>query len=240
MRQWSPDDIVPSVATRKDDGGTSRRENPDFIEDRPTDGASAFLKRLEPEEREDLYAMVREELAEEIRQELHESFGNEVELVRGALAPLKEQILKAVDDDLHAMAIGAVQLAVAIGERLARNTIELDDTYLVRCLEELVDRTLIGAELTVIAHPSEVARLEQHAEQLRDLNVVNLVPERGLAPRGCIVKSAGQEWDLTFRGQVDALADMADEAMRYGRDTERRDVVRSDRLDVVEPCEVTS
>ena len=130
------------------------------------------------------------------------------------------------------MAKGAVELAVAIGERLARRTIEVDDSYLVRCLEDLIDRTRIGAELTVIAHPSEVAKLEAHADALRDLNVVNIVPEMALERGGCIVQSAGQEWDLTFRGQADALGEITREAMLYGRDTSRKTV---DGFDVVEP-----
>ncbi len=194
------------------------------------------MKRLEQEEREALYAMVREEVSEEIRQELHGNIGSEMELIRGMLIPLKDQINKAIDDDLHSMALGAVELAVAIGERLARSAIAVDDTYLVRCLEDLIDRKQIGAELTVIAHPSEVAKLEQYADQLRDLNVVAMTPELALPPGGCIVKSGGQEWDLTFRGQSEALATIARDAMIYGKDAVRSP--RNQELDIVEPCEV--
>jgi flagellar biosynthesis/type III secretory pathway protein FliH len=233
VHRWSPDDILPlGEDAHVSLGSVSLIDNPDFVEDRPCDGAAAFMKRLEPEERETLYATVREEIREELTREINDDFGNELELIRNMVAPLRSQIQKTIDDELHAVAKGAVGLAVAIGERLARRSIEVDDGYLVRCLEELIDRTQIGAELTVIAHPSEVAKLQAHADALKDLNVVNIVPEMALSPGGCIVESAGQEWDLTFRGQADALGEMTREAMLYGRDTAKR---TPDGFDVVEP-----
>jgi len=212
-------------------------DNPDFVEDRPIEGQGTFMKRLEPKERETLYAMVREEMHAELTREINDDFGNEFELMRNMLMPLKSQIEKTIDDELHAVATGAVELAVAIAERLARRSIEVDDAYLVRCLEELIDRTQIGAELTVIAHPSEVSKLEAHADALRNLNVVNIVPELSLESGGCIVKSAGQEWDLTFRGQADALGELTREAMLYGRETKKKDLTG---FDVVETDGVLS
>ncbi len=193
--------------------------NPDFVEDRPSDGTGGFLKRLEPEERDALYDLVDTEIRGEVQQELYSQYGAELEILRAMMAPLKQGLEKAVEDELHVIAQGAVELAVAIGQRLARAHIEVDETHMVRCLEELVSRTQIGAELTVIAHPREIQKLQSCRDELRDLNVVNLVPEKALEIGGCIVQSAGQEWDLTFRGQGDALAEMVREAMLYGKDT---------------------
>lgn len=212
MLKWSLDDL-PSAAGQFREPAPSTRY---FIEDHQHGGAQALLNRLTEEEREAVYDLVADDVRAEIQQELYGNYGQELEVMRSALVPLGKRLEETVRRELHDIATGAVGLAVAVAERLARRSIETDESYLVRCLEELVGRTQVGASLEVVAHPAEIDRLRSCEAELRDLNVTTLVPDRSLEPGGCIVRSAGQEWDLTFRGQVDALSEMIHDAVTYG------------------------
>lgn len=212
MHKWSLEDL-PLDDVRDPEPSPHTRY---FIEDNPEDGARTLLDRLTPEERMAVYELVAEDVRGEIRAEIHAEFGQELELMRGAMIPLARRLEETVTRELHEIAVGAVGLAVALGERLARTSIDCDDTYLVRCLEELVGRTQTGSSLEVVAHPAEIERLDCCRDELAGLNVTALVPDRSLPPGGCLVRAAGQEWDLTFRGQADALAEMVQNAVTYG------------------------
>jgi len=189
-----------------------------FIEDNPEDGARTLLDRLTQDERAAVYELVADDVRTEVRAEIHAEFGQELELMRGALVPLARRLEQTVQRELHDIATGAVGLAMALAERLARASIEADRDYLVRCLEELVGRTQVGSSLEVVAHPAEIERLKGCDMVLSDLHITSLVPDKSLQLGGCLVRAAGQEWDLTFRGQADALAEMVQNALTFAGD----------------------
>ena len=213
MLQWSPDNLELDESN-----GTKTQliETPDFIEDRPTGGAASFLSRLEREERDSLFEMIENDVRGEIEQELYSQYGGDLEVLHATIKPLTARVEQAVASELNSIARGTVELAIALGERLARQSISTDDNYIVRCVQELLDRTVPGAGLTIIASPPEIAKLKKCQSDLDDLNVVSLVPDPTIELGGCIVQASVQEWDLTFRGQADALADQVRDAIIYG------------------------
>lgn len=211
MLRWSLEDLPLDANAAPEPSPETRY----FIEDNPEDGARTLLDRLTQEERAAVYDLVADDLRGEVRAEIHAEFGEELELMRGALVPLGKRLQETVARELHDIAAGAVELSLALAERLARASIAADEGYLVRCLEELVGRTQVGAAMEVVAHPEEIERLRNCADMLAELNVTSLVPDKGLARGGCIVRSAGQQWDLTFRGQADALGELVRDAVTY-------------------------
>lgn len=211
MLKWSLEDLPLDADAAPEPSPETRY----FIEDNPEDGARTLLDWLTPDERAAVYDLVADDVRGEVRGEIHAEFGEELELMRGALVPLAKRLQETVQRELHDIAAGAVELSLALAERLARTSIEADTGYLVRCLEELVGRTQVGAAMEVVAHPDEIELLRGCADQLADLNVTSLVPDKGLARGGCLVRSAGQQWDLTFRGQADALGELVRDAVTY-------------------------
>jgi len=189
---------------------------PDFVEDQANGGTAAFLGRLDPEERDTLFELVENDVRAGIQEELFSRYGAEIDILRGLIKPLSLQVERAVRSEMNSIARGTVELALALGELLARQAIATDEAYLVRTVRELVERTVVGAELTIIANPKEIQKLRKCETDLEDLNVVALVPDMALEVGGCIVQSAGQEWDVTFRGQADALAEMVRDTLIYG------------------------
>ncbi len=191
-------------------------ETPDFVEDRPEGGAASFLNRLDVDERQSLMELIENDIREGIQQDLISQYGNEIELMRATIKPLSDRVEKAVSTELTAIARGTVELAIVIGERLARQAIITDDKFIVRCVEELLERTVPGAELTIIANPQEITKFKKCQTDLDNLNIVALTPDQSLEIGGCIVQTSGQEWDLTFRSQADALAEQVRDAIIYG------------------------
>ena len=219
MQQWLPDNL--DFESSGDGTQVQKIETPDFIEDRPENGAASFLNRLDADERQSLMELIENDIRAEIQQDLYSQYGNEIELLRATLKPLSDRVEKAVAEEMTSIARGTVELAIAIGERLARQAISTDNDYIVRCIEELHERTVPGAKLTIIANPLEIAKLKKCQSDLDNLNIVALTPDQSLDVGGCIVQALDQEWDLTFRSQAEALADQVRDAIiNGGRESE--------------------
>ena len=218
MRPWSPDDLFTeasaAVALLDAPGaGASDERGLSFVEDFPADGLGGFLHRLDAQERETLFRLVETEVRGEVTRQLR--LENE-QWRQGVDATIRELAAAArtqVADELHDVARNAVELSIAMAEQILRRAVELDRDVLLKAVETIIFRAERGTSFTLIANPADVAALQDHAEALRELNIISVNPDRRIERGGCVINAGGREWDYTLGGRFERLAEVVRESM---------------------------
>lgn len=220
--KWSPDEFVSNDSSGKDIWDLLEAPGNctfDFVEDTPRGGAISYMNRLNQAERDAVYALVDERARAEIQTELQIA-NQAAETVRHqALQDLLVKLEDHVEEELHLIAKGAVELAIAMCEQIVKSNINLDRQTMLKRISSIIGRAGQGAELTVIANPVDLDYLHDYADELKRLNVVALIPDKGLDVGSCLVTSEGRQWDLTVSGQVEALSEMVRESILYQDDS---------------------
>jgi flagellar biosynthesis/type III secretory pathway protein FliH len=218
VHKWSPDELMMSESTPQDVWDLLEDPNsctPDFVEDSPRGGAISHMNRLNQAERDDVYALVDSRIREEINKELQAANKVAETMRQQLLADLMVTLERRVEEELHKVSKGAVELAIAMSEQILKNTISIDREAMVKRIASIIGRADLGAELTVIAHPEDLDTLQGFEVELKRMNVVAMIPDKGLEQGSCLVMSEGREWDLTAKGQIESLSEMVRESLLY-------------------------
>ena len=219
MHKWSPDDLIPRTSPTDRDIWDHLEDpalcTPAFVEDHPTGGAISVMNRLPQDEREAVYKLVEERIREDIEKTLRDEKAVQDAIGKEVLSGLVRGLESRVEEELHRISQGAVELAIAMSEQIVRSRIEMDRDSMIGRISTIIQHVKYGAELKIIARPEDIDFLRMHMEELERMNVKQLVPNPKLSPGSCLVTSEGREWDLTVEGQIDALSEMVREAFLY-------------------------
>ncbi len=176
-----------------------------FVEDFPADGLGGFLHRLDAQERETLFKLVETEVRGDVSRQLRLE-NEEWRLgIDGTIRSLAAEVQARIADELHDVARNAVELSIAMAEQILRRAVVLDRDILLKAVETIIFRAERGTSYSLIANPADVAALQDHADTLRDLNIVNVNPDRRVERGGCVITAGGREWDYTVGGRLSML-----------------------------------
>lgn len=218
MRPWSPDDLITeataAVALLEAPGaGAPDERSLSFVEDFPADGLGGFLHRLDAQERETLFRLVETEVRGEVSRQLRLENEQWRQGIDGTIRELAAAVRTQVADEMHDVARNAVELSIAMAEQILRRAVELDRDVLLKAVETIIFRAERGTSFSLIANPADVAALQDHAEALRELNIVSVNPDRRIERGGCVINAGGREWDYTLGGRFERLAEVVRESM---------------------------
>lgn len=221
MRPWSPDDLIAEATAAvslldpagEAAGGSEDERGLSFVEDFPADGLGGFLHRLDAQERETLFRLVETEVRGDVARQLRLENEEWRQGIDGTIRALAEAVQARVADELHDVARDAVELSIAMAEQILRRAVALDKDVLLKAVETIIFRAERGTSFTLIANPADVTALQDHAEVLRELNIVSVNPDRRVERGGCVINAGGREWDYTLGGRFERLAEVVRESM---------------------------
>jgi flagellar assembly protein FliH len=191
--------------------------------------ARAEADALLAEARHEAEVLVRERYADEVARARDEGLeagraeGRE-EALRQAIAAAREDVALAVrrlTDAASALSeateaaraeaeAGLVRLAAAIGEQLARRSLELDADAARELVSEAIGLVVDRAEVRVLVSPAEHEALSQTRDALREEypEIVRIAFERdaGVQRGGCRVVTAAATVDASLGSRAEAIA----------------------------------
>jgi hypothetical protein len=195
------------------DGRLQAERGLSFVEDFPVDGLGGFLHRLDAQERGTLFKLVETDVRGDVSRQLRLE-NEEWRLgIDGTIRSLAAEVQARVADELHDVARNAVELSIAMAEQILRRAVVLDRDVLLKAVETIIFRAERGTSFSLIANPADVAALQDHADTLRDLNIVDVNPDRRVERGGCVITAGGREWDYTVSGRFERLAEVVRESM---------------------------
>ncbi len=221
MRPWSPDDLIAeasaAVALLDTPGAAGGRleleRGLSFVEDFPADGLGGFLHRLDAQERETLFKLVETEVRGGVSRQLRLDNEQWRQGIDETIRSLAVAVQARVADELHDVARNAVELSIAMAEQILRRAVVLDRDVLLKAVETIIFRAERGTSFNLIANPADVAALQDHADTLRELNIVSVNPDRRIERGGCVINAGGREWDYTVGGRFERLSEVVRESM---------------------------
>jgi len=221
VRPWSPDDLIAEAsravavleAPAAGDERLQAERGLSFVEDFPADGLGGFLHRLDAQERETLFRLVETEVRGDVSRQLRLENEEWRRGIDGTIRNLAAEVQARVADELHDVARNAVELSIAMAEQILRRAVVLDRDVLLKAVETIIFRAERGTSFNLIANPADVAALQDHADTLRDLNIVSVNPDRRVERGGCVITAGGREWDYTLGGRFERLAEVVRESM---------------------------
>ena len=124
-------------------------------------------------------------------------------LLDGAIVEFTDAV-RASQDDL-------VELALAIGAKLARTSLQVDPAGLQRLVGAALEHVGQTARVTVRVHPDDHARLAAHEQDLRGRlqahAELDIQADPGLEPRtGCVIQTVSGEIDPRFETQLEEIS----------------------------------
>jgi len=120
---------------------------------------------------------------------------------------------REVEDALSTLAARTVEMAHLMAEKLVRREVASDPQVLVRALETVLYKIEAGCSLQVTVHPDDAAWLADQQEVRDRLRIAEVKEDRRLERGGALVKTRGEEWDVTIERQLAVLAETLDEAL---------------------------
>jgi flagellar assembly protein FliH len=113
------------------------------------------------------------------------------------------QPLKALDADVERQLL---QLALAVGQQLARRELTIDPTQVVaivrQCLEQL---PMSARDVRVHLHPQDAGCVRERLASPGGERAWSLIDDPTLARGGCVVRSEHSQIDARFQSRVTAL-----------------------------------
>jgi flagellar assembly protein FliH len=114
------------------------------------------------------------------------------------------QPLKSLDAEVEKE---LMQLALAVGEQLARRELQIDPAQVVaivrQCLEQL---PLSAREIRVHLHPQDAACVRERLTSPGGERAWSLVEDPTLSRGGCVVRSDSSQIDARLRSRLSAIA----------------------------------
>ncbi len=158
---------------------------------------------------DEIRATCRAEMKAELEAELERQRSGD----REAFGTLAEEIRRASESRLEAMAERAAELAFAVAERLIRDRVERDPTVVERALREVIGGIEASNGLTVHVHPEDAAYLRSQSETLDELGIERVVDDPRQRRGGCRVDDGSRGWDLAVVTQLTRLQETIDTAL---------------------------
>lgn len=200
-----------------------------FQPDVPTVGQSHFVPeaaatRTPPAEDESVKDMeefragpTEEELRALFRREMEETLQSELARIRGEDAQAFQELGRSIHDAnrerLDTIAKRAVELSVALAERLVRDRIDRDPEVIQRVLREALEGIDAGSAVTVHAHPDDASYLRSHPDVLSELGVSEVIDDPRQRRGGCLIDAGSAGWDVTVITQLSTLQDAIDRVL---------------------------
>ena len=164
---------------------------------------------------------LREELSAELEQRRHEVEASLDEQLRAArargraegLAEFQSLLVTARDEmrvEAQALRTELVELAVAVGERLFRESLAVRPESIVGTIEEALSALpeIVG-ELRLYLHPEDRQTVDSLRGQLIELDPrwreIGIFPDVAVGRGGCRIESRAGAVDASLKTQVDAL-----------------------------------
>jgi flagellar biosynthesis/type III secretory pathway protein FliH len=240
MQKWSPESLVPEpgaasyfvavcpsaeppagAATPAEGPRTRFRSEAGFVD------ATTLLGHLSREERAQLYDLVELEIAqryEDRLRQVEEEHRVERERLANDLAQSQRDWQRALTEELERVgeerrerfAREAVELALAVAQKIVRSAVELDPQVLVRAIESVLYKLEAGLRLIVTVNPGDAERLQAEPELAARLRIEEIKSDRRIEPGGCRIEAAEREWDATLKGQLEVLAEAVRESIATG------------------------
>jgi flagellar assembly protein FliH len=124
------------------------------------------------------------------------------------------QPLKALDAEVEKQLL---QLALAVGQQLARRELTADPAQVVAIVRECLEQLPIGArDVRVHLHPQDGACVRERLAAPGDARAWSLVDDPTLARGGCVVRSDVSQIDARFESRMNALVASALGEQRSG------------------------
>lgn len=112
---------------------------------------------------------------------------------------------------LSAVHRDAVELALAIAERITKRVGAVDRETAVANLRALIERVVHGRDLTIHVHPDDAATVRQFSASLDaasgEWRHARIVEDATIDPGGCRVETDGGAVDATLMTQLDRIAE---------------------------------
>lgn len=132
-----------------------------------------------------------------------------------ALAGSLEGILDCIDGEHEGATQQArrdvLDLAIAMGERIARRAIEMDPEAAVRQVESALALVLRATDLSVRVHPDDLATVEEAlpalARRIERSGRVRVEADDALVRGSAVVRTERGEIDATVDGQIERLVE---------------------------------
>lgn len=197
-----------------------------FAKDPRLAGNTSLWDLLNSKERESLLDAARTDLQEEFmarENELRESHRTEMAQVREDLESRLDKWSREFTNGLvrerQTMAVDAAGLAVALAGKIIRDTVAVDQDFVIRTLETALFKAQDSHPLTAILHPDDAEYLVQNPGLMSRLRIDKVVPDRRMEKGGCRVRAGSKEWDATLTRQLDTLAAIVEETLAANENT---------------------
>jgi len=130
----------------------------------------------------------------------------DLEPVRAALAAASTGLGAARDEVVAAVEIRAVELAIALAEKILCTALELDPARLLDVIAGALRRLVDKDEVVLVVNPAHVGLLQAEIQSLGASagcpRVIEIVGERRVGPGGCIVRTRDGEIDARIESQL--------------------------------------
>jgi flagellar assembly protein FliH len=111
--------------------------------------------------------------------------------------------LKSVDAEVEKELL---QLALAIGQQLARRELHADPAQIVAIVRQCLDQLPIGArEVRVHLHPQDAACVRERLASPGEERAWSLVDDPTLSRGGCVVRTEHSQIDARFENRINVL-----------------------------------
>jgi flagellar assembly protein FliH len=146
--------------------------------------------------------------------------GERIGSALACLAAAEAAIRELEDEFLRAAERSAVELAIAIAEKIVGGTVEARPEKVLDVVGGALLRTAARHRLVIEVNPDDLELVSENAEglaaKLGGVQRLDVVAERRIERGGCIVRTEEGEIDARIGAQLDRVAELLAEAGRRG------------------------
>ncbi|MBU8871880.1 MAG: flagellar assembly protein FliH [Gemmatimonadales bacterium] len=184
----------------------------------------SLLNNLTQEERKVLFDLVEQDLVREFKdreetlkaeQEKHllQTQSDYESKLAAWAAEFGKTISTQTNVNLLEIGKASALLAVQLAGKITRTLVPLDPDILVRGMETTLSKVSGSQPIRIVVHPDDASWLQGQPDFLQQLRIGEVSSDRRIERGGCLLQSAGREWDATLAGQLEALGEVVNEAM---------------------------
>lgn len=158
-----------------------------------------------------------DELRAQFQAEMEEQLRDEIQRLRqedaASFSTLADSIRASNEERLDTIARRAVELSVALAERVIRDRIDRDPEVIERAVRDALSSIDYGTGAVVHAHPDDATYLRAQEGLLAELGIADVVDDARQRRGGCLIDVGRAGWDLTVITQLSALQDSIDQVL---------------------------